>query len=207
MTIEDIIANDLVEDIRTGTALDDSKELIGFVGDVLPNIEFSICNRSMLGFEFEQPTTNPNCAILEIGVWKDGYKSATNIFWKSKQASSFYFGLDAEDKTSLSNPSANIYILQKDLASLQDVKAFAMSKDISQFDFIMFDQEYSVNEMLEAWRITEHLAPGGTIAVHDVHYHPGPKKLVEALDPDKFDVKITCTHKIMDYGLAFIKRK
>ncbi len=207
MTIDDIIANDLVEDIRTGTALDDSKELIDFTGDVLPNIEFSICNRSMLGFEFEQPSTNPNCAILEIGVWKDDFKSSTNIFWKSKQSSSFYFGVDSIDKTSLSNPAANIFVLQKDLSNLQDVIAFAASKDVNQFDFILFDQEYSVNEMLEAWRITEYLAPGGIIAVHDVHYHPGPKKLVEALDPGKFDVKIQCTHKIMDYGLAFIKRK
>jgi hypothetical protein len=207
MTIDDIIANDLIEDIRTGSALDDSKDLIDFTGSILPTIEFSTCNRSMLGFEFEQPSANPNCAILEIGVWKDDFKSSTNIFWKSKHSSSFYFGVDSTDKTSLSNPAANIFVLQKDLSNLQDVIAFAASKDVNRFDFIMFDQEYSVNEMLEAWKITEYLAPGGTIAVHDVHYHPGPKKLVEALDPNKFDVKIVCTHKIMDYGLAFIKRK
>lgn len=207
MTIDEIIANDLVEDIRTGTALDDSKELIGFTGDVLPNIEFSTCNRSMLGFEFEQPSTNPNCAILEVGVWRDEYKSSTNIIWKAKQPTSYYFGVDSEDKTYLTNVSSNIFVLHKDLANLSDVVAFAKSKDINQFDFILFDQEYSVNEMLEAWKLTEFLATGGTIAIHDVHYHPGPKKLVEALDPSKFDVRVVCTHHVMDYGIAFIKKK
>jgi hypothetical protein len=30
---------------------------------------------------------------------------------------------------------------------------------------------------------------------------------VENLDPNKFNVEVRCTDKIMDYGIAFITRK
>ena len=70
MTIQDVIDNDLVQDIRTGTAADDIVEMIGFDGDVLPNFEYSNCNRSWFGFNFEPYNT---CGvILEFGAWKDG---------------------------------------------------------------------------------------------------------------------------------------
>ncbi len=45
MTIQDVIDNDLTTDIRTGTAADDSVEMIDFPGSVLPNFEYSNCNR------------------------------------------------------------------------------------------------------------------------------------------------------------------
>ena len=41
MTIQDVIDNDLIQDIRTGTASDDSVEMIDFPGAVMPNFEYS----------------------------------------------------------------------------------------------------------------------------------------------------------------------
>ena len=78
---------------------------------------------------------------------------------------------------------------------------------VTSFDVIIFEAQSSINDMLNIWTYTSLLAPGGMIVVHDVHYHPGPKTLVENLDPNKFSVEIRCVDKVMDYGIAFITRK
>ena len=49
MTIQDVIDNDLTNDIRTGTAADDSVEMIDFPGSVLPNFEYKYYKNS--GFD------------------------------------------------------------------------------------------------------------------------------------------------------------
>lgn len=204
MTIQDVIDNDLTTDIRTGTAADDSVEMIDFPGSVLPNFEYSNCNRSWFGFNFEPYT---QCSsILEFGAWKDGFRSATRIILESKSASTKYFGVSEVDITNLDNGN-DVNAIQRNQADYGDIITLASSKGTSTFDVIIFDVEASINQMLEFWTYTELLSPGGMVVVHDVHYHPGPKTLVENLDPDKFTVEIRCIDKIMDYGLAFIKRK
>jgi hypothetical protein len=64
MTIQDVIDNDLTNDIRTGTAADDSVEMIDFPGSVLPNFEYSNCNRSWFGFNFE--LYSQSSSVLEL---------------------------------------------------------------------------------------------------------------------------------------------
>jgi hypothetical protein len=177
MTIQDVIDNDLIQDIRTGTAADDSVEMIGFPGDVFPNHEYSNSNRSWFGFTF---SAYANCnSVLEFGAWKDGFRSLTRIVLESKSTETKYFGVS-------------------------DVDVSHVNNDV---DVILFETQSSINQMLEFWTYTSLLAPGGLIVVHDVHYHPGPKTLIENLDPDKFKVDIRCNDKVMDYGLAFITRK
>ena len=96
---------------------------------------------------------------------------------------------------------------EADFTSYGDIVGVASSNGVTSFDVIIFETQSSINQMLEFWTYTSLLAPGGLIVVHDVHYHPGPKALIENLDPDKFDVDIRCTNKVMDYGIAFITRK
>ena len=204
MTIQDVIDNDLTTDIRTGTAADDSVEMIDFPGSVLPNFEYSNCNRSWFGFNFNDYS---QCnSVLEFGAWKDGFRSATRIILEMKSADTKYFGVSEIDITHLDNGN-DVNAIQRNEADYGDIITLASSKGVTSFDVIIFDVEASVNEMLELWTNTSLLAPGGMIVVHDVHYHPGPKTLVESLDPDKFTVEMRCIDKIMDYGLAFIKRK
>jgi hypothetical protein len=89
MTIQDVIANDLIQDIRTGTAADDSVEMIGFSGGIFPNHEYSNCNRSWFGFTFNAYT---NCSsVLEFGTWKDGFRSLTRIVLENKSAETKFF--------------------------------------------------------------------------------------------------------------------
>ena len=204
MTIQDVIDNDLIQDIRTGTAADDSVEMIGFSGDVFPNHEYSNCNRSWFGFTFN---AYANCnSVLEFGTWKDGFRSLTRIVLENKSAETKYFGVSDVDVSHVNN-DIDVFAIQRDLASYGDVVDLAASKGVTSFDLIMFETQSSINGMLEFWTYTSLLAPGGLIVVHDVHYHPGPKTLIENLDPAKFDVEIRCTDKIMDYGIAFITRK
>ena len=204
MTIQDVIDNDLVQDIRTGTAADDVVEMIGFDSDVLPNFEYSNCNRSWFGFHFE-PYNTCN-SVLEFGAWKDGFRSATRIMLEQKSPSTKYFGVSEVDITHLDN-AGDIRAIQRNLADYGDILTLANNNAVSSFDWIHFDVEASINKMLELWTYTEFLAPGGTIVLHDVHYHSGPKTLLENLDPDKFDITVRCCEKRFDYGLAFIKRK
>lgn len=204
MTIQDVIDNDLTNDIRTGTAADDSVEMIDFPGSVLPNFEYSNCNRSWFGFNFEPYS---HCfSILEFGAWKDGFRSATRIILEGKSSDTKYFGVSEVDITHLDNGN-DVTAIQRNQADYGDIISLASSKGVTAFDVIIFDVEASVNQMLEFWTCTSLLAPGGMVVVHDVHYHPGPKTLVENLDPDKFLVEIRCVDKIMDYGIAFIRRK
>lgn len=204
MTIQDVIDNDLIQDIRTGTAADDSIEMIGFSGDVLPAHEYSNCNRSWFGFNF---SAYSNCnSVLEFGTWKDGFRSLTRIILESKSAETKYFGVSDVDVSHINN-DVDVFAIQRDLTSYGDVVDVASSEGVTSFDMIIFESQSSINDMLQIWTYTSLLAPGGMIVVHDVHYHSGPKTLVENLDPDKFTVDIRCTDKIMDYGIAFITRK
>ena len=204
MTIQDVIDNDLIQDIRTGTASDDSVEMIDFPGAVMPNFEYSNCNRSWFGFNF---SSYINCnSVLEFGTWKDGFRSLTRIVLESKSPETKYFGVSDVDVSHVNN-DIDVFAIQRDLASYGDVVDLAASKGVTSFDLIMFETQSSINKMLEFWTYTSLLAPGGMIVVHDVHYHSGPKTLVENLDPNKFNVEIRCTDKIMDYGIAFITRK
>ena len=204
MTIQDVIDNDLIQDIRTGTASDDAVEMIDFPGAVLPNYEYSNCNRSWFGFNFEPYS---HCfSVLEFGAWKDGFRSATRIVLEGKSSDTKYFGVSTVDISHLDNGN-DVNAIQRDLSNYSDILDVANSKGVTGFDVIIFDIEASINQMLEFWTATSLLAPNGMIVVHDVHYHPGPKTLVENLDPNKFLVEIRCVDKVMDYGIAFIKRK
>ncbi len=204
MTIQDVIDNDLTNDIRTGTAADDSVEMIDFPGSVLPNFEYSNCNRSWFGFNFNEYS---QCnSVLEFGAWKDGFRSATRIILETKSIDTKYFGVSEIDITHLDN-GTDVNVILRNQEDYGDIISLASSKGVTSFDVIIFDIQASVNQMLEFWTYTSLLSPGGLIIVHDVHYHPGPKTLVENLDTDKFLVEMRCVDKIMDYGLAFIKRK
>ena len=204
MTIQDVIDNDLIQDIRTGTAADDSTDLINFTGDVFPNFEYSNCNRSWFGFNFEP--YNHCFSVLEFGAWKDGFRSATRIIMEQKSANTKYFGVSTVDITALNNNN-DIFTLQRDIANYGEIVNLAYAKNVTAFDVILFDVEGSINQMLDFWTYTSLLAPGGLIVLHDVHYHPGPKALIENLDPNKFNIEVRCCDKKMDYGIAFITRK
>ena len=204
MTIQDVIANDLIQDIRTGTAADDSVEMIGFSGGIFPNHEYSNCNRSWFGFTFN---AYANCnSVLEFGTWKDGFRSLTRIVLESKSSETKYFGVSDVDVSHINN-GVDAFAIQRDLNSYGDIVGVASSEGVTSFDVIIFETQSSINQMLEFWTYTSLLASGGLIVVHDVHYHPGPKTLIENLATDKFNVDIRCTDKIMDYGIAFITRK
>jgi hypothetical protein len=204
MTIQDVIDNDLIQDIRTGTAADDSVEMIGFSGDIFPNHEYSNCNRSWFGFTFNAYN---NCnSVLEFGAWKDGFRSLTRIVLESKSSETKYFGVSDVDVSHINN-GVDAFAIQRDLNSYGDIVGVASSEGVTSFDVIIFETQSSINQMLEFWTYTSLLASGGLIVVHDVHYHPGPKTLIENLATDKFNVDIRCTDKIMDYGIAFITRK
>ena len=135
MTIQDVIDNDLIQDIRTGTAADDSVELIDFPGGIFPNHEYSNCNRSWFGFNFNDYS---QCnSVLELGAWKDGFRSATRIILEMKSSDTKYFGVSEVDISHLDN-GIDVNAIQRNQADYGDIISLASSKGVTSFDFIGF---------------------------------------------------------------------
>ena len=74
------------------------------------------------------------------------------------------------------------------------------------FDFIFIDGWHSVNHVLKEWRFVEYLSDFGIVAIHDTNYHPGPRKFIKVLNPERYIIDKTCTEG-KDWGISFIKKR
>ena len=100
---------DLVKDIRTGTAFDDRDEPYTPQRPMLEEVTES--NRTALTERFLR--IRDKCtAILEIGVCRNKEQSHTYCFLNNKKQDTIYVGIDLEDKTFLNDKEQNIYTLR-----------------------------------------------------------------------------------------------
>lgn len=211
MTRDEIIENDLIGEIRFFSDVDNHDFDADFIDDKYKNHlsvpkEFSDCNKLFLSSAFK--SISENCkAILEIGICRNQDESSTYCFLNNKNSDTFYFGVDLEDKSFLDNESENIFTLKENSSNIDKIMEFVNSKGIEKFDFIFIDGWHSINQVLDDWRFTEFLADGGIVGFHDTNHHPGPKTFVNALDPNKFIIKKHCSFPLIDWGIAFVKRK
>ena len=67
-------------------------------------------------------------------------------------------------------------------------------------DFLFIDGWYSINQVIDELWYLQFMKPGGVIGFHDVNYHPGPKAVLEALNPNLF--KVT-NYNTPDWGVGF----
>ena len=78
--------------------------------------------------------------------------------------------------------------------------------NITVIDFLFVDGWHSVNQVVDELFYVDMLKVGGIVGYHDTNFHPGPKKIVDALNPEVFDVRQHCTLPT-DFGISFATRK
>jgi hypothetical protein len=191
---------DLTKDIRTFTDFDDQDSPIEKPPKGI--IEFSDCNTAILESKFLE--VRDHCkAILEIGVFRNGSKSSTNVFLNNKLSDTTYIGIDIQDKSFLNNSQQKIFTIKNDssnyIENIEKIKSFG----VTELDFIFIDGWHSINQVMKDWEYTNILSNLGIIGFHDTNIHPGPITFLNALNNDNWIVEKFCTQK-MDYGISFV---
>ena len=201
---------DLVSDIRTHSGFDYLDFHDGRIktppGWVWPPQEVMDDNRAALLDRFSR-IQNQCPAILEVGVSREENNSVTttDIFLKNKKESTFYVGLDIDDKTYLDDSSKNIFTIKSDSAMVDSNLKIFKSLGISQFGFIFIDGWHSIDYVLHEWEYTKLLAPNGIIGFHDTTQRPGPYYFIRVLRRDVWHVEENVC--LSNHGIGFAWRR
>ena len=192
-----------------------SDDVDGFINGVgYVEQEFSACNRKVLA-EALAELKSPKC-IVEIGVARaKGYSEGGQSEWentstymilKNKPKDCIYIGLDLEDKSKLNDKENNVYTIMGDCSNHSAAYELMEKLGVNQIDLLLIDGWHSVNQCVRDWGYTEKLSSDGVVIMHDVHDHPGPQALFEAIDTNLYDKNKYCIVP-GDWGIAVAKRK
>ena len=151
----------------------------------------------------------PLDAILEIGCWGGSSRghSSTNCLVDNKPKRCWYFGVDIADngrREHIEDPYYRRVFIQEDSADRKRVRA--MLPQLWRWDILFIDGRHSVAQVIADWSYAELLRSGGLVIMHDINYHPGPRLVFDAVDPDLFDKSSVCPHAD-DFGLGLLRRK
>lgn len=226
MNREYYIKKYLTNDIRLNTEDDEQDSPIGF-GDfsewpprkytscIKDNYgldilgEFSDCNQYSLLSEFMKVRDKAK-VILEIGVARlstNFYEhTSTTVLLNNKKEDTIYIGIDIDDKSFLEKEGKNIHTIQSSSENYSLIKEKLEKLGITQIDFLFIDGWHSINQVIDELFYVDLLSTGGIVGYHDTNFHPGPSKIIEALNPDVFQVRKHCTLPT-DYGISFATRK
>ena len=197
--------NDLIEDIRLHTELDNQDGPIDWDFSVdHSHPEITECNRQALLEYFNK--VKDNCkAILEIGVCRFGPGAFTYVLLNNKKVETKYIGIDIEDKRFLNDIDKNIHTIQNNSSNYEENVLSFRALGVDKFDFIFIDGDHSINQVLRDWEYTDLLSDTGIVGFHDTSIHPGPTKFIKALNRSKWNVVENLCPK--DWGIGFIWRK
>lgn len=143
-------------------------------------------------------------SILEIGVNVHGF---TEIFTTQKNLETVYIGIDIENREYLNNVEKNIYTIERTSEAYDENLARINEIGVTQFDFIYIDGLHSINHVLHDWEYSRLLAPGGIIGFHDTRFHPGPKRFLQALNKDTWNIEENACANDLDWGVGFVWKK
>jgi hypothetical protein len=171
--------------------------------------EFSDCNQYSLLSEFMKVRESAK-VIVEIGVARlstNFYEhTSTTILLNNKLDSTIYLGIDVDDKSFLNDPAKNIFTLQSQSENYEIVQLKLNELGITKIDFLFIDGWHSVNQVLDELFYVDLVVRNGIIGYHDTNFHPGPRKIIEAMRPEFFEVRKHCTLPT-DFGVAFATKK
>ena len=145
--------------------------------------------------------------IVEIGVNAFDTLSFTTVFLENKRPETIYIGIDIADKSYLDNPGNNIYTIQNSSSNYQENLEKIKALGVTEIDLLFIDGPHSINQVLDDWEYTELLSSNGLVAFHDVRFHPGPKRFLQALNRDLWDVVENANADNLDWGVGFATKK
>lgn len=168
--------------------------------------EFSDANKGVLGGIVKWLEVNGGCkTILEIGVNRSGQHSSTQFLLDLKAPETKYIGVDLRPEliASVYNPANNVFGLATNSSNYDLISSYV--HDVSggmTLDLLIIDGWHSINQVLEDWKFTRILRPGGYVLMHDTNFHPGPYCVYEAIDDIKFRKEKHLTDQELDWGVA-----
>ncbi len=148
--------------------------------------------------------------IVEIGCWGGSSRghSSTDCLIDNRPNGCWYYGVDCRDdgrRAHIDDRSDNRVFLHDDSSRIV-FRWLENSHSDSDIDLIFIDGKHSVRQVLLDLRLAELLRPGGVVLMHDINYHPGPRLVFEAADPDVFEKTSLCPQRD-DFGLGLLRRK
>jgi len=185
-----------------------------------PDQYYSIANRQLLHgllYELGLDLDGATGCILEIGVAKTSptrpfENTSTCILAQLKAASVIYLGVDIDpDKKVVPLSSFHVhYLLGIDSRSKVAIIDKLIELGVGQtpgIDLLHIDGDHSVSQVLNDWQYTEFLAPHGIAVFHDTNIHPGPCTVLDAVNPNVFEVTPFFQDRPGDFGMAIVRRK
>lgn len=192
---------DLVRDIRSHSGYDfnDNPDFR------LSDTEVSICNLAALAERFS--SIKHRCrAILEVGLQNAMPGPLTELLFNQKLNATAYVGVCVHDRSYINDPARNIITIKNDPADFVSNSERFRALNITEFDFILIDDWNSINRALENWEYSRYLSDDGIIAFKNTSIHPGPFRLTNSLDRNKWHVEYNvCTG--FDWGIGFARKK
>jgi hypothetical protein len=167
---------------------------------------FSVLNHEALTYAYNKLKSPPKL-IVEIGVDRsENYSlSSTSTLLKLKPTDCVYIGIDIEDKSSLQNPSENIFTIQTDSADKNKIYEYINALGLNEIDFMFVDGWHSINQVLFEWTYWERMSAQGVMAFHDTNCHFGPVAVLDAIDTDLFSVEYFGRGEV-DWGVGVVQR-
>lgn len=144
-------------------------------------------------------------ATLEIGIDRNNDRSMNRVVINGRPKGSFWLGVDIEDKAHLNDQENNVHTLCCNSHDQDAIRNYLKSKGIDKIDLLTIDGWHSVNTTINDWRYADLLSDHGIVLVHDTNFHPGDIALVEAVDPDLFEIRRECIGA--DSGITMFIRK
>ncbi len=153
----------------------------------LPNSEIHDGERSVVE-KITKRYKNFPINIMEIGVSRNGDRSFTNILLENKHPKSKYVGVDIQDKSFLNDDKKSIFTIQTTSMNQAKIRKFMKTHDMFPLSILLIDGWHSVNTAINDWKYSNLVIPGGYVLIHDIHVHPGPNTLMEAINATEYSV-------------------
>jgi len=166
--------------------------------------DMSPCNQQVLREALRE--VQPDL-IFEIGVGSKLLNSSTGVWIKEKSHFCYYIGMDKDNRSGFQNPASRVFTLKGDSGDTQPFQDLVSRLKIDlAIDVLFIDGHHSVTQCLKDWEYTRFLSSKGVVILHDTNYHPGPRALLESVDPSLYRVDRRCCDS-SDWGIAVLHQQ
>jgi hypothetical protein len=170
--------------------------------------EFSKNNKKVLNNIIQELKKDQFKCVLEIGIARSKEYSSTYYLLGQKPEDTIYVGVDISgvciDFLKQWN-FPNTHAVNTYSSNHKEVFRKLKELNITEIDLLIIDGWHSINQCYEDFKYAEWLRKGGYVLMHDTNYHPGPRALMESINPDIFETKKYFEGEV-DWGIGTAKK-